>query len=227
VSDGVAAVQYAMNELRFNSSSIALVGQSLGTAVVSGTVEHYASLKPAVDFASVVLVSPFSDLKTMLLKYRIGGVFPILAPLARFPALQQYAVGTLKEIWDSKTRIRNAFFNLAEDIKAGTRRSLTLYIFHAEDDADIPFENSQRLFDAALDGWTTGIVSFMGSYGHQDGRKWLRINARNQVELQVLKYGGHNQIGSSTEVAAAILDGFGLLQAKRPQPCIPQPCTET
>lgn len=55
ITDGVAAVDWALIVAQIPASRIVILGQSLGTAVTAGVVERFA--QRGVDFAGVVLVA--------------------------------------------------------------------------------------------------------------------------------------------------------------------------
>ena len=52
IQDGIATVDWAMSVAGVASERIVVVGQSLGTAVTSGVVEHFAARD--VEFAGVI-----------------------------------------------------------------------------------------------------------------------------------------------------------------------------
>jgi abhydrolase domain-containing protein 12 len=58
IIDGIAAVNWALEVAKVPADRIVIVGQSLGTGVAAGVVEHFA--KEHVDFAGVVLVAGFT-----------------------------------------------------------------------------------------------------------------------------------------------------------------------
>jgi abhydrolase domain-containing protein 12 len=58
IIDGIAAVNWALEIAKVPADRIVIVGQSLGTGVTAGVVEHFA--KDHVDFAGVVLVAGFT-----------------------------------------------------------------------------------------------------------------------------------------------------------------------
>lgn len=152
IRDGVDVIQYAQDVLRVPTERIALVAQSLGTAVVGGVVEQLSQPRadgsPAgVDFASVTLLCGFRDLKSLLLEYRIGGIFPILSPLRSFPALQQSLLSFIRESWDSRSRWIKVLSRILTDVEKGQKRRLNLQLVHSLDDPDIPYQNTEILFN--------------------------------------------------------------------------------
>jgi pimeloyl-ACP methyl ester carboxylesterase len=154
IRDGVDVINFARHVFGIPADRIALVGQSLGTAVVSGVVEQFSlphaeeSGDPsgAVDFASITLLCGFRDLKSLLLDYRIGGIVPILSPFRSFPALQQTLLSFIRETWDSRSRWVRVLSGVLADVEKGQKRRLNLQLVHALDDPDIPYQHTELLF---------------------------------------------------------------------------------
>lgn len=119
---------------------VVLLGQSLGTAVVSGVAERYVS--KGVEFAGIILVSGFSDLALMLSEYRVAGLFPVLAPFRSFPTLLQYLRSFVVDKWRSDIRLASLVRN--------TKERLRLTLIHAKNDPDIPWTQDNKLFRAAV-----------------------------------------------------------------------------
>lgn len=128
-----------MNVAGIPSSRIALIGQSLGTAVVSGVAEQYA--RDGVEFAGITLVAGFSDLANMLLGYRIGGVVPVLAPFRVWPWLVRWIHRFVVDKWSSADRLAS--------IVRHTKTRLRINLVHAKNDGDIPWTEDNKLFRAA------------------------------------------------------------------------------
>lgn len=147
ITDGIAIVRFALEELRIPSSRIVLLGQSLGTAIVAAVAESFA-VHEKVDFAGVVLVAGFSDLGRMLGGYAISGWIPLLMPLRPFPPLLRLIQNRLiVDRWPSDKRLKN----IIHAIRTGTlgRRRLRLTFVHAKNDWDIPCHEDDKLFAAA------------------------------------------------------------------------------
>jgi abhydrolase domain-containing protein 12 len=208
IRDGVDVVNFARHDLGIPPQRIALVGQSLGTAVVSGVVEQLsvphtddvvthkdsnAESSSGVDFATVTLLCGFRDLKSLLLQYRIEGIFPILSPLQAFPTLQKLLLSYVRESWDSRSRLLKVLSHVLTDIGKGRKRRLNVQLVHALDDADIPYENTELLFNELVDVGRTIIpedqsVAY-GAISHGIVRKstvWGNVS----VEMRLIKLGG-------------------------------------
>lgn len=147
IEDASAVIEWAMNIAEIPPSRIVLLGQSLGTAVVSGVAEKYA-LK-GVEFAGITLVAGFSDLASLLSGYRIGGIFPVLAPFAVWPSFVKLFHQFVVDKWHSADRLAN--------IVRHTKTRLRLNLVHAKNDPDIPWTEDNKLFRAAANE-TVGIL---------------------------------------------------------------------
>lgn len=147
IQDAATVVEWAINVAGVSPSRIVLLGQSLGTAVVSGVAERFALQD--VEFAGIVLVAGFSDLTTMLSEYRIGGIFPALGPLRVAPWFLRLVHRFIVDKWPSAERLAN--------IVRHTKTRLRVNLVHARDDADIPWTEDNKMFKAAAQE-TVGIL---------------------------------------------------------------------
>jgi abhydrolase domain-containing protein 12 len=148
IEDASALVDWATNVAGISPSRIVLLGQSLGTGVVSGVAERYAL--QGVEFAGIILVSGFSDLATMLSEYRIGGIFPVLAPLRVWPSMLRLFRTLVVDKWHSANRLANTVRH--------TKTRARISLVHAKDDPDIPWTEDNKLFKAAANE-TVGTLS--------------------------------------------------------------------
>lgn len=139
ISDGVTVAKWAMDTLGVPPERIVLLGQSLGTAVATAVAERMV-VDHGVEFKGIVLVAGFSDIPTLMLTYSIGGIIPILSPMRSYPTLQKYFMSKIQETWRTADRLRNV-----------VRRStaLNLFLIHAKNDMDIPWQHCDTLFYAA------------------------------------------------------------------------------
>lgn len=145
ITDGIAAVDWAVRVAKVPSNRIVVLGHSLGTAVASAVAEHYAIR--GVDFAGVVLIAAFTSLTELLPGYSIAGLLPVLAPLKSTPALYELFSNYIVDKWPSATRIAN-FVRLSTRVR--------LFIIHAKDDYEIPWTHADGLFVAASNATTDG-----------------------------------------------------------------------
>ncbi|RYP85801.1 hypothetical protein DL770_004980 [Monosporascus sp. CRB-9-2] len=182
VHDGVAAVSWAMDVAGIPSDRIVIMGQSLGTAVTSGVAEHFAM--QGVEFAGIILIAGFSDMQTLLSSYTAAGFIPILSPIRAIPPLLR----------------------------------LRLTLIHAKDDLEIPCHESDALFKCAssatmgeeLDDDQFGVWKEGKTTRKQDGSFVSVVTAKPDIVIrqELVRYGGHNGIMLSSQVALAVLRSF-------------------
>lgn len=204
IADGIAAVDYVLNTLEIPPSRIAILGQSLGTAVSAAVALHFASpgapelapldtssaeiqaLTPAapVDFAKIVLMAPFANLRDLLYTYRISGLLPILSPLASQPWVLDWLLGYVVDTWDSATRLEA----LTRATVPGGRK-LDLHLVHAIDDWDIVYTHSTEIFQRTMKTGASGRDDAPDLVFHGgERRQWF---GSDQVcTFDVLNYGG-------------------------------------
>lgn len=130
-------------------NQVALVGQSLGTAVATAVAEEFATLK-RIEFAGLVLIAPFTNLPKLLSTYSIGRVIPIFSPLDPYPKVKQWFESKIIDTWDTANRLRNL-------VRASDRPRL--YLIHAKDDFDIHWAHSTTLFYVAANATSSEGLS--------------------------------------------------------------------
>lgn len=209
IQDASILVDWAINVAKIPPSRIVLLGQSLGTAVVSGVAEAYA-LK-GVEFAGITLVAGFSDLTSLLTGYRIAGIFPVLAPFRMWPWLLKCFDRFVVDKWHSANRLAN--------IVRHTRGRLRINLVHAKNDRDIPWTEDNKLFrtaanetvgildDAEFDAWKEQRTVHKG-----DDAFVATWTAEPDIIIrqELFPYGGHNDIMGYAPVALAIMRAFDL-----------------
>ncbi|KAF6742569.1 Alpha/Beta hydrolase protein [Ephemerocybe angulata] len=180
---------------------ILIIGHSLGTAVAGLLASELG--RENVHFRGVVLMSPFSSIRTLLDQYYLLGCLPLFKPLAKVPLMPRVLSWSLKHGFDT--------LSLVPDIKSD------VLIAHAEDDWDIPHTHSSALFNAFLDpsepfaapntSVSTTHISGYGSFSQ------ARVANRN-VALLKTERGGHD-LGKVEGVQDTIGRLFGLYSAQR------------
>lgn len=128
-----------MNVAGVPSDRIVVMGHSLGTAVTSGVVEHFATR--GIDFAGVVLIAGFSNVPTLLSSYSGAGFIPVLSPLRPIPPLLRLFQSFIIDKWESANRLAG--------IVRLTHGRLRLTLIHAKNDLEIPSHESDTLFKSA------------------------------------------------------------------------------
>lgn len=212
--DALAVVDWATQVARVPPNQIVIFGQSMGTAVSLGLMEHFALQSPPVVFAGTVLVASFVDVPTLVATYRVAGSIPILSPLTRFPRLFKYLGTFIRDKWLSKDRVAN--YVRANELN-GEKYQLTL--IHAEDDYDIPFDHTPALFKHAVNATVSGGITD-NEYGEWKNTtkedlgatgsviEWRTENGLIREEL--MKFGLHDVIMGNSIIAVAVMRIFDV-----------------
>lgn len=139
ITDGVALLKWALDIAHIPPERIALLGQSLGTAVTVAVAERLL-LERQIEFAGIVLVAGFSDIPKLMLSYRLGGIIPILSPMKPYPILQSFFAERIQETWQTSRRLANL---------VRVSKNVELILIHSRNDFDIPWNHSDALFYSA------------------------------------------------------------------------------
>lgn len=172
-------------------------------------------------FAGIVLVAPFTDLPRLLETYKIGGVLPILKPLRAYPRIGNYLATKVVDQWPT-------LYRLLSLIRSPTTAShLHIHILHARNDADIHFTESEAVYrpleQAMLS--TEGVTAKEERRSIHGGERVKRgafaykkvEDARGErtVELEVVRFGGHNEVVGWTQVSLAVRRAFAKAEGVR------------
>jgi hypothetical protein len=172
-------------------------------------------LKTLESFAGVVLVSPFPNLPELLRTYKIKGIIPILSPLTPYPKIANWLSSKILDQWPTLQRLQAL---LAASSTSKTPVHVT--ILHSRNDQDIDFRLSEVVY-------TQLEKSFLGEENVLTNQERRSIHGgervkrgafayRNvedaegtrSVELEVVRYGGHNQLVGWTQVSLAVRRAF-------------------
>lgn len=164
IADGIALVDWVLNVAKIPPENVVILGQSLGTAVSSAVVLHFAdpgnslipsastelqpllqaeSRQKSIMFKGVVLAAPFNSVPALLLTYRIGGLLPILLPLRPVPTLASFLTSQMVDKWLTAERL-TAYYGAVQTHSAA-RKMGSLQIIHALNDADIPYHQTEMI----------------------------------------------------------------------------------
>lgn len=171
-------------------------------------------------FAGIVLVAPFPSLPILLQTYKIFGIIPVLSPLRGYPKIAGFITRRILDLWPTQDRLAALLTSAAEK---NTR--VRLSILHARNDQDIPFQLSEAVY--------TGLESlFLGSENvvQEEERRSIHGGERvkrgafayrkvedgvsvggdggRSVELEVVRYGGHNEVVGFAQVSLAVRRAF-------------------
>ena len=197
ITDGISVVDWALNVARIPPKRIVLVGQSLGTAVATAVAEHFAT-KREIDLAGLVLMASFTDMRSLLKTYHVGGILPVLSPLKFLPRVQNFFTEQIVERWPSAER-------LGRLIKAS--QSANVHLLHAQDDWDIVYTHSNNMFIAAANATSSAGMSkkqIDSVKFHEDlgelgwSNNWITESTSGgmkKIKQVILRYGGSSNVG--------------------------------
>jgi abhydrolase domain-containing protein 12 len=182
----------------------------VGIALIS----HLAVAPSPISFSGIVFVASFSDVATLTATYRIGGIIPVLSPLAVSPRLLTFFQSFMKNTWLIKDRIVD-FIKIKESESNGSKYHITFV--HAEDDADIPWVHSEVLFWHAVDATSSNGITYDELEREKDEKRidlgaggWSMEWRTNNgvIRERILKFGLHDKIMSYPAIAMAAMDAF-------------------
>ncbi|KAF2151989.1 alpha/beta-hydrolase [Myriangium duriaei CBS 260.36] len=204
IEDALSVIRWATTIGKVPTNRILLLGQSLGTAVVTGALEALVKQDLRTDFAGVMLCAPFAEAASAIMSYKLLGLLPMLAPLARLDALQAWFIGSVRDQWNTKDRLRNI-------MKSNHRLRLTMLA--ATSDMLISSGNTNELFDVSVEA-----ASQKSSLSERSCKSQLGLEPSSLTEecgigtktikKVIIKYGGHNGIMKWGSVALEVLKMF-------------------
>jgi hypothetical protein len=166
-------------------------------------------------FAGIVLVAPFTSLPQLLKTYKIGGILPILKPLQSYPRIANYLATRIVDAWPTLARLRALIAS-----PAAKKSGFHITLLHARNDQDITYWESEALFQplASLMLTEEGVVveeerrTIQGAQRVKRGafayKKVEDDKGDRMVELEVVRYGGHNEVVGWTQVSLAVRRAF-------------------
>ncbi|WEW59283.1 alpha/beta hydrolase family protein [Emydomyces testavorans] len=221
IVDALTVINYLTSPpLSVSPSRIAVVGQSLGTAVAAGLADRLAfgNESPVKTLAGIVLIAPFSNIPKLLESYSLMGIFPpILSPLMGYPQYKKYVLNRIIDKWDTASRLARLTGVLpkSESDAKYNEKDFNLIILHAANDPDIPWHEGKRTWDAAVGGEkATQLGNFIEVSASSDNvtevKVWERRvgSALKRVRWEKVRYGGHNKIASLSLAAVAVMRVF-------------------
>ncbi len=237
ITDAVSVLSYIETSLNHPSTRTVLLGQSLGTAVTAASALYFADPssedlpadmthvsplpKSHAGFAGVILVAPFRDLTTLLETYKIGGFFPILSPLRGYERISNFLISRIVDHWPTLPRLRSLLKHTA-----ASKTPIQLTLLHARNDGDIDFRQSEALFQPLQstmlgeDGMTAREErrTIHGADRVKRGafayKKIEDSRGERMCELEVVRFGGHNEVVGWTQVSLAIRRAFEAMEAR-------------
>ncbi|KAG6819885.1 hypothetical protein H0H93_007663, partial [Arthromyces matolae] len=123
-----------------------IVGHSLGTAI-AGLLGAQLG-KEGVNVRGIALLAPFTSVRLLMAQYAVMGI-PLLKPLAKLPLVPQLLTLAVAHNFDTLSQVA--------DITA------PVFIAHALDDADIPYEHADVLFNALVEPYLAPSIELEAS----------------------------------------------------------------
>ncbi|KAL4774331.1 Alpha/Beta hydrolase protein [Aspergillus nidulans var. acristatus] len=235
ITDGVTLLNFLTSApLNISPSRVAIVGQSLGTAVSAAVAERFAfgspdptatqpALKDPEPFAGIILLASFSNLPNLIESYSLKGITPpILSPLRGYPRIQNWARRHILDTWDTAgrvARLTGVNGSLVQANPAYAEKGLDLAIIHAKNDVEIPWFEGRRVWAAAtgqLQQYSPGVLTYEkrdADNGPNEVLIWENRSgegpgAVKRVRWERVAYGGHNRVATFSTAALAVLRAF-------------------
>jgi pimeloyl-ACP methyl ester carboxylesterase len=142
VKDAISVVEWAQHVAGIPPERIVLLGHSLGTAIATAVAHYYiATADKKTEFGGLILCAAFTNAGRAFSSYSIAGIFPVLAPIRLVPTLQTWFSRRMRDTWFTDRRLMSL---VRESSK------FRVVLVHAEDDATMPWDQTEELFKAAL-----------------------------------------------------------------------------
>jgi hypothetical protein len=142
---------------------------------------------------------------------RIANVLPVLRPLKAYPRVLSFITSRITDTWPTADRLASL---------ASVSPSLHLTLLHARNDGSIDFRHSEAVY-AALE---RVVLAREGARAVEERRSLLggervrrgafafktveSAEGDVRVELEVLRYGGHNDVLGFSAVGLAVRRAF-------------------
>lgn len=184
LKDAEAVVDWALNTAGISPDRIVLLGHSLGTAVATGIVHHYATRDEPIVFAGLILCAAFTNTANGFAAYSIADVVPVLAPVKLISPLHSWFSRRFKDTWRTDERLA-ALVKRCEEFQ--------LVLVHAQDDGTMPWDQTEELFASTLRAAIEVAqpelrIVDMGEAGTQE----IWRLGRKSVSKLIARHGGEN-----------------------------------
>jgi hypothetical protein len=192
-------------------------------ALLSTIVAPSPTPKSAEAFAGVILIAPFPDLPELLQTYKIAGFLPVLSPLRGYPKIANYLSTKIIDKWPTLPRLQALL-----EASSASKTPVHISILHARNDGDISFRLSEAVY-AGLETLFLGEENVVASEERRSIHGGERVKRgafayRNvedadrmrSVELEVVRFGGHNEVVGWSQVSLAVRRAFKGVKSLRP-----------
>ncbi len=212
VQDGIAVVEWALKVAHIPPERIVLYGHSLGAAVASIVMEHYAALPSPVFFSGHIFVAPFRDIATWLASYRLGGFFIIQDLVPNIPPLIRFLYSLLVDTWSCERAMTQYLrYRHANE----TQYPYYIHLIHAKNDPLTSVEHSHHLFWHAVK--TVVPITFQQLAERkqiakvdlkQGGWQVSHTTTQGCIRQTVMNEGGHSKLTTSSFTSVAVRQAF-------------------
>lgn len=107
VTDAISVIEWARKELQIPCDRVLLLSQSLGTAVASAALQHYASKPDTPSFAGLMMCAPFTNMADAFMHYKLLVGVELLAPLRFIRPLRTWFIHRLADKWCTAEHIES------------------------------------------------------------------------------------------------------------------------
>ncbi|GKZ36853.1 hypothetical protein AbraIFM66950_008086 [Aspergillus brasiliensis] len=236
ITDGVSLLNYLTSgPLNISPSRIVIMGQSLGTAVSAAVAERFAfgspdltaiqpALKDPEPFAGIILLASFSNVPSLIDSYSLKGITPpMLSLLTAYPRVHNWAKSHIVDRWDTAARVArlsgvNTTISTDGPNPAYANKGLDLFIIHAANDVEIPWQEGRRVWVAATGEHIPGapgriVHERKDTNGPNEVQIWENQSTKDnavvkRVRWERVSYGGHNRVATFSVAALSVMRAF-------------------
>ncbi|KDN53011.1 alpha/beta-hydrolase [Tilletiaria anomala UBC 951] len=181
-----------------------VMGQSLGTGVAA---------KLSLDLTQggtppqgVVLIAPYSSIRGLITSYRIGGIFPVFAPLSTIPFANKFLDRVLYTHFNTSAVLPILLSATRKDPPTTFPR---VVVDHATNDEVIPYSHSEQLFDELI---ALELGSDLPLHPYGSNRKIPKTGDLQSVSDKLKAYHTRVQAARASKVKKRTIEGFGTVE---------------
>ncbi|KAH9892984.1 Alpha/Beta hydrolase protein [Xylariomycetidae sp. FL2044] len=138
--DAISVIEWARENLDMPYDQIFLLSQSLGTAVASTALDHYAKQHVPIQFGGLIMCAAFTCMEDAFMSFGLVKGIPLLAPLRYIPYVKTWFRRRLADQWPTR-----------EHVASILRRcdTLKLTFVHCTSDDVVPYWMTESLASLA------------------------------------------------------------------------------
>ncbi|TKY87418.1 hypothetical protein EX895_004096 [Sporisorium graminicola] len=185
VEDAETAWRWIREQQQGTSPGVTVFGQSLGTGIGALLAAKLDRQQTPVD--GLVLMAPYTNLKSLVKDFRLGGLLPLLKPIGAIP-FNNYILDTFLQTHLS------TITTLPHLVTSASLHRTSIVLLHAHDDPVIPIAHSHRLFHTLLShSASSPSVQSRTVHGYAHIQRFPTSTSA-AVTLIETQHGGHNQL---------------------------------